>query len=228
MELQSATAYASAALLIMGLSSLILAALFRLKFNALKNLSRAGLSANVYNKTFAVFDPFSETRKMLHSYLPVWAIIVGFASFMASLAVFVLLGMGFGLSIFTVLTGLSLIVMDDAFDIYKNSNMFANAISRGSSLGVGDLKVFFILKVYTRRLSYYYLGVAVFLASASLALPYILNQTMLAIALLMGGITQISSVAGFVNWQLAVLVFSVCVVLFETLIIKIKSIIFKT
>ncbi|MBS7637177.1 hypothetical protein KEJ37_07625, partial [Candidatus Bathyarchaeota archaeon] len=76
--------------------------------------------------------------------------------------------------------GLGLIVVDDAFDVYKNSNMFVSAISKESSLEVGDLKVFSAIKIYTRRLSYYYFGVAVFLASVSLALPHILNQAMLA------------------------------------------------
>lgn len=227
MELQPATMYASAALLIMGLSSLILAALFRSKFKTLKELSRAGLSANVYNKTFVIFDPYAGQRKIIHNYLTLWALILGFTSIAASLASFVLVGMGFGLSIFAALAGLSLIVMDDAFDVYKNSNTFANAISKGSRLGVGDLKAFSALKVYTRRLSYYYLGVAVFLISISLVLPQILNQAILTLAIFMAEITQISSVAGPANWQLAVLLFSIPVVLFEILIMRIKNMVFK-
>lgn len=227
MELQSAITYASTALFIMGCTSMILAVLFRSKFTKLEKLSKTELAANVYNKTFIVFDPYSEPRKIIHDYLPLWAFIAGFASFAASLASFVLLGMGFGLSIFATLAGLNLIVMDDAFDVYKNSNLFANAISKKSSLGVGDLKVFFILRVCTRRLSYYYLGVAVLLAFVSAALPHILNQVMLVFAILLGEIIQLSSVAGFANWQFGVLLFSILVVLFETLIIKIKRRIFK-
>jgi len=227
MEFQPSTAYASAVLLIMGLSSLILAALSHSKFKKLKELSSAELSANVYNKTFVIFDPYAGRRKLIHSYLPLWVLIAGFASGAASIASFILVGLGFGLSIFAALAGLSLIVMDDAFDVYKNSNTFANAISNGSNLGVGDLKVFSTLKVYTRRLSYYYFGVAVFLLIISFALPYILNQAMLILALFMAEIIQISSVAGAANWQFAVFLFSVCIVLFEILIIRIKGMIFK-
>ncbi|MEM3616633.1 MAG: hypothetical protein QXJ31_01805 [Candidatus Bathyarchaeia archaeon] len=227
MELQSTTTYASAALLVMGLSSIILAALFRSKFKKLKELSSTGLSPNVYSKTFIVFDPYPEQRKIIHNYLTFWTLILGFTSIAASLASFVLVGVGFGFTVFAILAALSLIVMDDAFDVYKNSTIFADAISKGSSLGVGDLKVFSILEVCTRRLSYYYLGVAVFLASVSLALPYILNHAMLALTLLMAEITQISSIAGFANWLLAVLLFSIFVVLFEILIMKAKSRIFK-
>ncbi|MEM3566032.1 MAG: hypothetical protein QXK18_04075 [Candidatus Bathyarchaeia archaeon] len=227
MKLQTATAYASAALLIMGLSSMVLAALFRSKFKKLKELPEAELSANVYSKTFVVFDPYAEHRKIIHSYLPLWASIVGFSSFAASLASLMLVGMGFGLSIFAALAGLSLIVMDDAFDVYKNSNTFINALIKGSSLGVGDLKVLSTLKVYTRRLSYYYLGVAAFLTVISLALPYILNQAMLTLALFIGGMVQASSSAGFGSFQLAVFLFAAFIVLFEALIVKIKSQIFK-
>ncbi|MEM3874061.1 MAG: hypothetical protein QXU45_02895 [Candidatus Bathyarchaeia archaeon] len=226
--MQPATTYASAALLIMGLSSLILAALFRSKFKKLKELSKAGLSANIYSKTFVVFDPYAGHRKIIHSYLPIWALTAGLASLAASLASFVLVGMGFGLSIFTALAGLSLIVMDDAFDVYKNSNIFINAIRKGSSLGVGDLKVLSTLKVYTWRLGYYYLGVAAFLTVISLALPYILNQAMLILALFMGGIVQASSSAGFGSFQLAVFLFAAFIVLFEALVAKIKSQIFKS
>lgn len=211
----------------MGCASMILAVLFRSKFTKLENLSKTELKANVYNKTFVVFDPYSEQRKIIHSYLPLWALIAGFASFAASLASFVLLGMGFGLSIFATLAGLNLIIMDDAFDVYKNSNLFANAISKKGSLGVGDLKVFSILRMCTWRLSYYYLGVAALLIFASATLPYILNQVILVFAILLGEIIQLSSVAGFANWQFGVLLFSIFVVLSETLIIKIKSRIFK-
>jgi hypothetical protein len=227
MELQLATAYASIALLITGCTSIVLSALFHSKLKKLKGLSEAGLAANVYNKTFIVFNPYPENRKMIHSYLPLWAIIAGFTSFAASLASFVLMGMGFGLSIFAVLAGLSLIVIDDAFDVYKNSDVFIKAIGNGSNLGVGDLEVFSILKVYARRLSYYYLCVGIFLVLISLVLPRILNHVMLAFAFLIAEIIQLGSVAGPANCQFGVLLFSMAVVLFEILIMKIKSKIFK-
>jgi hypothetical protein len=227
MEPLLATTYASVALFLMSFSSLILAVLFRSKFKKLNNLSKGSLAANIFNKTFAIFDPYSGPRKIIHNYLPLWAFMAGFASFAVSLASFLLVGMGFALTIFAVMAGLGLIVMDDAFDVYKNSKIFANAISRGSSIGVGDLKVFSTLKVYTRRLSYYYLGVAVLLASSALALPYILDQVLLAFSWLMGEIVQAGSIAGFANWQFGVLLFSILIVLFEILIMKIKSGIFK-
>ena len=227
MELQPATVYASTALLITGCSSIALSTLFHSKLKKLRDLSGAGLKANIYNKTFVVFNPYLEQRKIIHNYLPLWALIAGFTSFAASLASFILVGMGFGLSIFAALAGLSLIIIDDAFDVYKNSNVFIKAIGKGSSLGVGDLKIFSLLKVYARRLSYYYLGVGIFLALISLALPYILNQVMLAFSVLIARIVEISSVAGFANWQFGVLLFSVVVILFEILIMKLKSRIFK-
>ncbi|MEM3730169.1 MAG: hypothetical protein QW667_04870 [Candidatus Bathyarchaeia archaeon] len=207
MELQAVTAYASTVLFVMGCFSLILAVLFRSKFKKLEELSSAELSANVYSKTFVIFDPYEGSRKIINSYLPLWALVVGFFSFTVSLAFFVLANIGFGLSILAALTSLNLIVMDGAFDVYKSSKIFADAINKGSGLGVGDLKVFFTLKVCTRRLGYYYLGVAVFLAATSLSLPHILNQVMLVLALFMAEIARISSVAGFANWQLAVFLF---------------------
>jgi hypothetical protein len=227
MEPLLATTYASAALFLMSLSSIILAVFFRSKFKKLRDLSKGSLAANIFNKTYAIFDPYSGPRKIIHNYLPLWAFMAGFASFAASLALFLLVGMGFALTIFTVMAGLGLIAMDDAFDVYKNSRIFTNAITGGSNIGVGDLKVFSILKIYTKRLSYYYLGVAVLLASSSLALPYILNQVLLAFSWLIGEIIKASSVAGVANWQFGVLLFSMLIVLFEILITKIKNRIFK-
>jgi len=67
----------------------------------------------------------------------------------------------------------------------------------------------------------------VLLASSSLALPYILDQVLLTFSWLVGEIVQASSIAGFANWQFGVLLFSILIVLFEILIMKIKSGIFK-
>jgi len=136
-------------------------------------------------------------------------------------------GRGFGLTIFAALAGLSLIIIDEAFERIQKFRCILKAIGNGSSLGVVDLKVFFVLKVYARRLSYYYLGVGIFLVFISLALPYILNRVMLAFAFLIAKIIQLSSVAGPANWQFAVFLFSIVILLFEILIMRIKSKIFK-
>lgn len=153
--------------------------------------------------------------------------MAGFISFILSLAAFALLGLGFGLSIFTILVGLNLIIMDDAFDAYKNSNIFIDANNKKSNLGFGDVEIFSALKVYTRRLSYYYLSIAVFLIVAAITLPYILDQATLIFAQLMAGILQLSSIAGFANWQFASILFATLVVLLEILIRKVRDRIFK-
>ncbi|MEM3695123.1 MAG: hypothetical protein QXJ11_04115 [Candidatus Bathyarchaeia archaeon] len=134
---------------------------------------------------------------------------------------------GLALSIFIILTALNLIVLDDAFDVYENSKLFLNAIRNGDSLGVGDLTFFSHLKLFTRKLSNYYLGVTIFLLSLSTLLPYVFYPALLAFCQFIGLIIQASSIAGAVSWQFAVFLFAFVLVLFEVFAIKVKVKIFN-
>jgi hypothetical protein len=218
----------SASLILFAMSclALVLSILFRLKFRELNNLPK-NLSASIFNKTFVVFNPYSGQRKIIHNYLLTLTFVVGFTAFFVSLLLFFMIATGLALSIFIILTAVNLIVLDDAFDVYRNSKLFLNAIHNGDNLGVGDLKVFSYLKLLTRRLSNYYICITVFLFLLSVSLPYILYPALLAFCQFIGLMIQVSSIAGAVSWQLTVFLFAFALVLFEIFVLSIKGRIFK-
>lgn len=218
--------FASVILFIMGCLALALSILFRLRFRVLDSLPK-NLSASVFSKTFVVFDPFPRQHKIIQSHLFTLAFIAGLTALLISLALFSMIGTGFALSIFVILTAANLIILDDAFDVYKNSKLFLNAILSGKNLGVGDLKVFSYLKLLTRRLSNYYIGVAIFLFLLSFSLHNILYPALLAFCQFIGLMIQASSIAGAVGWQFAIFLFAFVLVLFEIFIIKVKDRTFK-
>jgi hypothetical protein len=185
------------------------------------------LSANIFNKTFVVFNPYSGQRKIIHNYLLALTFVVGFTAFFVSLLLFFMVATGLALSIFIILTAVNLIFLDDAFEVYGNSKLFLNTIRNGSDLGVGDLKVFSYLKLLTRKLSNYYICITVLLFLLSVLLPYILYPALLAFCQVVGLMIQVSSVAGVVSWQLTVFLFAFVLVLFEIFVLRIKGRIFK-
>ena len=218
--------FASLTIFAMSCLALSLSVIFRSKFRALNSLPR-DLSASVFNKTFVVFNPYSGQRRIIHNYLLISAFIAGSAAGLISLFLFFMVAAGFALSIFAVLTALNLMVVDDAFEVHENAKIFLNAIRNGSELGVGDLNVLSHLKILTRKLSYYYFGVAMFLLVLSMLLPYIFYPALLAFCQVIELMIQASSIAGVVSWQFAVFLFSLFIVFFELFVIKVKGRIFK-
>jgi hypothetical protein len=217
--------FASLVLFAMSCIALVLSILFRLKFRELNSLPK--MSANIFNKTFVIFNPYSGQRKIIHNYLLTLALIAGFTAFLASLLLFFMIAAGLALSIFIIVTALNLIVLDDAFDAYGNSKLFLNAIRNGSNLGVGDLEVFLYLKLLTRKLSNYYVSITIFLFSLSLSLPHILYPALLAFCQFIGLIFQASLISGAVGWQFALFLFAFVLVFFEIFVMKVKDRIFK-
>ncbi|MEM3760426.1 MAG: hypothetical protein QXZ02_04845 [Candidatus Bathyarchaeia archaeon] len=217
--------FASLVLFAMSCLALVLSILFRLKFRELNSLPK--MSASVFNKTFVVFNPYSEQRKIIHNYLLTLPFIVGFTAFFVSLLLFFMIAAGLALSAFIILTALNLTVLDDAFDVYGNSKLFLNAIRNGSDLGTGDLEVFLHLKLLTRKLSNYYISITILLFLLSLLLPHILYPALLAFCQFIGLIFQASSIAGAVGWQFAVFLFAFVLVFFEIFVMKVKNRIFK-
>ncbi|MDI6846532.1 MAG: hypothetical protein QMD23_00130 [Candidatus Bathyarchaeia archaeon] len=217
-----------ASLILFAISCLTLTSsiLFRSKFNALNRLSK-DLKANVFNKTFVVFDPTSEQNRRIHSYLLIWILIGGFTAAIISLTLFFMIETGFALSIFAVFTAINLIVVDDALEVYENAKLFLNAIRNGSKIGAGDLKALSYLRIFTQKLSKYYLCVTIFLFTFSLTLPYIFYPALLAFSQIIEMIIHASSIANVANWQLAVFLFSLIFLIFEIFITKIKGKIFK-
>lgn len=212
--------YSSLTLFAMCCLALAISIFLRLKSRAINSLPK-NLSANVFNKTFVVFNPYQEHRKIIHSFLLVFPIVVFFASM--GLILWKILEYGLLLSFFTLIIGINLIVMEGASDAYQNSKTFIKAIQGGTSLGVGDLKVFKMIKKVMPKLSNYYLGLSIFFVASAVMLPYIWSSMLWFLAWFIDLILQVSAPTGVMSWQVAVFLFALILVAIQIFASAVKN-----
>jgi hypothetical protein len=211
---------------VIGCLSLVLSIIFRLKIKLIENLCN-DLSPNVFNKSFVVFDPYPDQRRMLHHSLLFLPLIVGFASLGFALALIILFSAGFMLSFYLILFGLNFIVSDDCFDVYENCRIFIRAAQNRSKFGIGDLKVLQLIKEYVPIASSYYLAVSIAFIIFSVVFPYVFSSAVWLFAQFIGLILQASNVVGVTAWVFAAFLFSIPCVFTQFLASKMKGKIFK-
>ena len=170
-------------LFIMSCLSLVFSLAFRLKSHAIEKLPN--LSVNIFNKTFNVFDPYPDRRKIIHSFITLLPIFFVVGGLILALVFVKILEMGLilGLALFTICVGLMMI--EEAFEIYENANIFLKSIEHGVKLGKGDLTVLFLLKETMPKLSAYYLLLTIAFFASSIVLPYIVPAVLLTFARVM-------------------------------------------
>jgi len=219
--------YSQLVLLILGFASFALSVLFRLRLKALKNIASDGLVPNVFNKSFVIFNPYSEHRKILHKFLSFLPLIVLSVSTGLVLALFALFEAGFLLSFCVVLVGLNLVVIEDAFDAYGISKVFIVAMQRRTKLGVGDLKVLQLIKGFMPRISNYYLGLSVILLVLSIVFQSLVPYAMWLVSRYVDLVLQASMAYEPVSYLMSVFLFSLSTVFIQILSSVIKGRIFK-
>ena len=225
-SVESYMIYSSLTLFLMGCLAIALSILFRLKFKVFKNLSD-DLQPNVFDKSFVVFNPYGEQRKVFHEFLSFLPLIVGFASLGFALALMILVEAGFILSFCVTLFGLNLIVIEDGFEVYENSKTFIRAVQKEAKLGVGDLKVLQLIKEYMPKVSNYYLVLSITLMGFSIVFPYLFPSAIWLFAQFIGLILQVSRIVGVIAWVFAVFLFALTVVFVQILASKIRSRVWK-
>lgn len=214
--------YSSLTLLAMGCVTLGLSIFFRLKFHAVSSVPKS-LSASVFSKTFNVFNPYPERRKVIHNFLVALPLLVFFASLGFILSVWKLFEYGLMLSFFILIVSLNLMLFEVAEEIIQNTKIFINAVRCGASFGVGDLKVFQAVRKTLPRLSNYYLGLTIFFVVFAVILSYVWYSVLWFFARFIGFIVEASAVAGPVGWQVAGFLFTLTVVIIQILVWKIKG-----
>jgi len=168
-------------LFIMSCLSIVFSLSFRLKSRAIKKLPR-DLSVNVFDKTFNVFNPYPDRRKIIHSFitiLPLFA-VVGSLIFPFLTMKIIEMKLVLGLIIFIICFGLMMI--EETIEIYRNADTFLKAVKNGTNLGKGDLAALFLVKETLPKLTVYYLLLAIMFFASSITLPYIVPAALLTFA----------------------------------------------
>ena len=214
--------YSSTALVVMGCLALTLFLIFRFKVRVFGNLPDYS-SAEVFHRTFNVFDPYPEHSKILHRFLPLLPLFVFGASFAFALLLAEAFLLGLVPSLIIVIICLSLIMIEEFFEVYKTANVFIKAINEEADFGMGDVKVLHVVKKALPKACYYYLSLSISFIFLAWALPYIMDPAFWIFSSFIGSIVAISAHANFLSPLVAVLLLALITVLAQILVRKVKS-----
>ena len=212
-------------LLIMSCLSIVFSLSFRLKSRAIKKLPK-DLSVNVFDKTFNVFNPYPDRRKIIHSFIILLPLLAVVASLIFPLFTMKIIEMklALGLAMFIICFGLMMI--DEAYEIYKNANIFLKAVKNGVNLGKGDLAVLFLVKETLPRLTVYYLLLAIVFFASSVTLPYVVPAVLLTSAQFVRVTFPVSMFFAPLAPYFAALLLSIAIVTVQLAAKKVKSKVF--
>jgi len=203
--------------------TLVLSILFRLKHRKMNHLPR-NLSANVFDKTFNVFDPYPERRRIIHSFLSALPFIAALAALVFVVFALKVFESGFLLSLALLIICLNLMLIEVASDTYQNTKIFIKAFSNKANLGAGDLKVFQTLKRAMPKLSNYYLALSILFLTLAATLGYIWSSLLWFFARVIGLILELQAlIGGTIAFPVSVLLFSLMVGVVQIFIWKVKS-----
>jgi len=228
--------YSSLTLFVMGCLTFVLFILFRLKHHRMNSLPR-NLSANVFNKTFNVFDPYPERRRIIHSFLSALPLVVFFVGLFFTLILWKIFEYGLLLSLVTLIICLHLMLVDFASGTYQSAKILVKAVDAKAGLGVGDLEVFQKLKRVMPKLSNYYLALSILFSIFAVTLSYIWSSLLWVFVHFVGLIFKVffniygekstniygDVVTGFIAFQVAVVLWGVTVFIIQIFAWKIKS-----
>jgi len=214
--------YSSLTLFTISCLTLVLSIFFRLKYHRIDSLPK-NLSANVFNKTFNVFNPYPKHRKVIHNFLSVFPLIAIFGGLISIVLVEKILEYGLLSSLLILIICLNLMLVDFASDIYQNAKNFIKAVHDKTGLGVGDLEVFQNLKRSMPKLSNYYLALSVLFLTLGLALNYIWSSLLWFFTDFIRLLFEVWAITGPWGPWIVVLLFALTVVIIQIFAWKIKN-----
>jgi len=187
----------SMVLVAMGFVSLAISLSLRLKSRALEKYPK-NIQIGIFKRTFNVFNPYSEQRKVIHENLE-WLILFAiYGSFVGiGFAIMKLFEFGFLLAFITLIICLGFLLIDETLDVHKNAGIFVNAFRKSARFGKGDLEVLAFLRHTLPRLSNYHLMVAIVFFATSLAVPLAVIVFLWAFSRLAGLIFAASAAVWF-------------------------------
>jgi hypothetical protein len=215
-------------LIVFSFASFAFAFFFLSKLKSLKNVFSNSLPPSVFDRSFVVFNPYSERQRIIHGFLLFLPALVFFFSMFLAFSLLFVIEAGVILSFFVAIVGLNLIVVGDAFEVYESSKVFIENLGRGDvKLGVGDLEALRLVYVYLPKLVKYYLILAFASLTLSAFFPFLVSPLLWGFSGFVGLILQASVLGGPVCWVVAVFLFAVPTVLVQLLSSKVKGFIFR-
>jgi len=207
----------------MGCLTILLSLVFRLKHRKISHLPR-NLSASIFDKTFNVFNPYPEHRRIIHNFISALPLIVPLVCLVFVPLIWKVFESGLFLSLVLLLVCPNLMLIEVASDTYQNARLFIKAFDIKADLGAGDLKVFQALRRVMPKLSNYYLVMSILFLTLAATLSYIWSLLLWSFTQVAGLILQVAALTGSaIGFQVAVFLFALVIIIIQILIWKIKS-----
>lgn len=177
---------ASMVLVAMGFVSLAISFVLRLESRALGKCPE-NIQVGIFKRTFNVFNPYPERRRVIHDNLQWLILFAVYGSFVGiGFAVMKIFEFGFLLAFLTLLICLGFLLIDETLEIHKNAGIFLNAFKKHAFFGKGDVEALDFLRGTLPRLSDYHLMIAVAFFATSLAVPFVVSFFLLSFSELAG------------------------------------------
>jgi hypothetical protein len=215
---------ASVVLFSMGCLSFIFALYSYGKLRVLKNLPK-NLSVGIFDKTFNVIDPFSESRREVSGPVTLLAPLIPWLAFCGlGWLVAAILDLGLVFPLFVLSICAALMMLEEAYEIFHNTDVLTKAAKDNVGFGKGDFDALTILKTVLPRLSAYYLllSIAFFVSTATLS--FIMPPAVFVLAQVFGAAAVFArNSVGFVMPYLVVLLFVFMALMLRTAFNNIRS-----
>jgi hypothetical protein len=202
-------------LLVMSVISLGFSAAFYLKSRGVRKEIPRDLTTNIFSRTFNVFNPFPEHRRIYHSYIffiffsPLiaflWTFILVFVVFMKIIEAGLLLGL------VTFLLSLGLLMVSEATEIYYTASTLVKAAKTKRPFGRGDIKILSIVRRSLGRMSAYYLLLAIAFISLFFTLPMVFPMIMLVFSHFVGATVGLTIGSSFVALFATILLYALVI-----------------
>ena len=191
--------YSSAILASLGCAALVLSVLFRRKTRVLNGLS-AGVTASVFSRTYAVFNPYPDQKKVIHRFVTGLPLVVGAITGAVTLLVWEMFLSGLFLCLILIIIGVNMIVLEETPEVYLNTRVFIRAAQGGAEWAPGDLRVLQLTKKIAVKLAKYYFVLGVFLIACSVVLPHAAVPVFQGFLRFLEFLFELSQPAGFLAW----------------------------
>lgn len=218
--------YSSVSLASLACASLVLAFFFRKKSRVLNGLSTK-VTASVFSRTYVVFDPFPDQRKVIHRFLTALPLAVMAITGGMLVLVWETLASGLFLSFVLIIISLNMIILEETPEVFLNTGVFIKAIQKGATMAPGDLRVLQLTKKVAVKLSKYYLVLFMFFVVCSVVLPYAAAPAFQGWLIFVELLLELSQPAGFMGWLMVGILLAIGYVIVCFSLSKIKSRLFR-
>lgn len=194
--------YSCAAMTTLGISAAVISIRLHARLKSLKSIPD-NLEAKVFDRTFAVYDPYLQSKRIVHRLLTLLPFVTMFSAFGFALFLFTAVQHGFLLTLSLMVVALAAMNVEEAVETYQNSNTLFQAFKTGREMGTGDLRLLTMTKQILPKVIRYFSCLAALFAMTTVFLLFFWNLLFGVFLEFIALILRISEIVAPFNFLLA-------------------------